>query len=288
MWLVSAALLSLTSQAESIFTCSNAQGRPVYTDDARKCGREPSQQIDIELHNIHSQFGQTESKEYYNYANRAHQQLTGFQLDIWAESELVKKHSAQLHAAATRLQKMVGQALALLPAQHRPLFDPIRYYFFTGSQSSYGGKDSGLWYFPTNNRISRRFDNAIVINSAANYLAMSDSRALAVTLHELAHAFNRYHWREIARPQKAAYANAVNQKLYRNLTTQKGNTITKAYALTNYREYFAELSVLFFAYHYAYPHNRQGLAAYDPKGYALMQRAWLTQRDEMRVSPTGD
>lgn len=278
------ALSCPATAATTVLRCENDKGRPIFTDDPRRCRNRPTESIDIELHNSHGQYGLTDAKEYYNYANRALVQLDQYQLNIWVERELLERDSRTAHAAAKRLEHAVHKALQRFPAIHRNDFTDIRYYLFGGTQSSYGGKDRGLWYFPTNNRIAKRFDNAIVVNSAANYLAISDQWALAVAIHELAHAYNHYHWRRLNRPQTLAFENTLANQRYRDLAADGDRIIAKAYALTNAREYFAELSVLFFARHHAHPHNRAGLKHYDPEGYALMERAWLTKESEQTVS----
>ncbi|AFV00860.1 hypothetical protein [Simiduia agarivorans] len=272
------------SAADTVLRCEDPKGRPIFTDDPRRCRNKPTESVAVEVHNSHGQYGLTASKEYYNYANRALIQLDDYRLNIWVEREMLERDPQMTHAAAKRLQAAVNTALLRIPASHRSDFDGIRYYLFGGTHSSYGGKDRGLWYFPVNNRISARFDNAIVINSAANYLAISDQWALAGAIHELAHAFNHYHWRRLSRAQKAAFENTLANKRYLDLAAEGGRRVAKAYALTNQKEYFAELSVLFFAHHHAFPYDRPGLERYDPEGYALMERAWLTKETEQTVS----
>ncbi|MDN3640585.1 hypothetical protein QWY82_17440 [Simiduia curdlanivorans] len=261
--------------AETILHCKSANGKPIFTDDPRKCGKAPVTEHTVELKNTHNQYGALESKEYFNYANRAHTRLDGYAIAIIVESELLSTQPELTRKAADRLSQKVAQALAILPAQHRAQFNNIRYYIFSGTGSSYGGKDSGLWYFAKNNRISKRFDDSIVVNSAANFMAMSDKSALAVIIHELAHGFHRYHWRRLSQLSQQSYTLAKQQKLYTNLQSDSGRLIEQAYALKNHREYFAELSAKFFAEHFYPPTNRQGLKRYDPQGYRLMETAWF-------------
>lgn len=271
--------------ADTVLRCEDGKGRPIFTDDPRRCGKQPTETLDVQLHNSHDQFGQTESREYYNYANRAHTELTGYGIRIIAETELLETNPQLTLACARRLQQKVQQALALMPKEHRHLFAGIRYYLFNGSLSSYGGKDGGLWYFRTGNGISKRFDDSIIINSAQQYFEATEELALWVVVHELAHGFNYYQWRRFWPGQQAAYQNAIARKLYQWPGKTPVDKPRRAYALTNAREYFAELSAMFFARHYYPPYDRQGLAAYDPQGYALMTKAWLER--EVEVFPPG-
>lgn len=272
------------AQAETVLRCADSKGRPIFTDDPRRCGNQLTETVEVQLHNRHDQFGQTESKEYYNYANRAHTELSGYSIRIIAETELLVTNPQLTHATARRLQQKVQQALALMPNEHHRLFAGIRYYLFNGTDSSYGGKDGGLWYFRTGNGISPRFDDSIIINSAQRYRDASEEQALWVVVHELAHGFNYYQRARLWQAQKAAYQNAIDKKLYQKPGKSPADKPWKAYALTNEREYFAELSAMFFARHYYPPYNRQGLAAYDPQGYALMTTAWLEMA--VLVSPS--
>lgn len=272
------------AHSDSVLRCEDAKGRPIFTDDPRRCRHRDTETVTVKLQNSHGQFGLTESKEYYNYANRAHTELQGYGIRIIVESELLAQNPELAHACARRLQQKVQQALALMPSAHRAQFAGIRFYLFNGSQSSYGGKDSGLWYFSKKNRISERFNDSIIINSAQRFLNLSEAHALAVTIHELAHGFNHYNRARFWREQRAAYNNTLTQKRYQKPGKTPTDKPWKAYALTNEKEYFAELSAMFFARLNHAPFDRAGLATYDPEGFALMERAWLTKETEQTVS----
>ena len=274
------ALLAAPISSESVLSCKSPDGKPIFTDDPRKCGTSPIKEQTVQLQNTHNQYGALESKEYFNYANRAHTRLRGYRIAIIVETELLTRQPDLARAAADRLDQKVAQALTILPSAHRQQFKGIRYYIFSGTGSSYGGKDGGLWYFRKGNKISERFDNSILINSAQSFVNMADHLALAVTIHELAHGFNHYNWRQIDQAAKLAYSHAKQQQRYRQIKTESGKVLKQAYALENHREYFAELSAMFFAQHYYQPFNRQGLKQYDPEGYRLMETAWLQQQPQ--------
>ena len=267
--------VALPAQAEEVLTCKDGKGRIIFTDDPRRCGKATIDTRDIKLVNSHSQFGALESKEYFNYANRAHTPLTGYQINIIAESELLETQPDLTHKAARRLQLNVLRALDRFPTEHRKSFKNIRYYLFSGKTSSYGGKDSGLWYFRKGNRISKRFDDSIIINSADNFVRISDQLALAVTIHELAHGYYFYHQQRVYPQAKAAFDLAAKSHRYRNLKTAQGKVVDRAYALENHREYFAELSAMYFSRHYYFPFDRTGLQQYDDTGFQMIERAWM-------------
>ncbi|UTA49021.1 hypothetical protein L1F30_05600 [Simiduia sp. 21SJ11W-1] len=272
--LLSAATAQLAS-AEQILSCKDAKGRPIFTDDPRRCGEAKIETREVRILNSHSQFGRQQSREYHNYANRAHLPLTGYAINIIVERELAETDPELARNSARKLETAVLAALARFPNAQKAKFSGIRYYIFSGSDSSYGGKDSGLWYFAKGNRISPRFDDSIIINSARNFMRMSDELALAISIHELAHGFYHYHKKRLYPLALKVYENAKKSGLYTNRKTAWNKVIEKAYALENHREYFAELSAMYFSRHYYEPFERNGLLAYDPQGYKLIDQAWL-------------
>lgn len=88
-----------------------------------------------------------------------------------------------------------------------------------------------------------------------------------VLLHELAHAFDdrRYGMQNPA--VQAAFEQARREGLY-----QDGEWTP--YAVTNAREYFAELSSAYFLRMTAPPLDRARLRRLDPAGYAAIEAAW--------------
>jgi hypothetical protein len=92
-------------------------------------------------------------------------------------------------------------------------------------------------------------------------------------LHELAHGLHdRVLGGDNAQVQRA-FANAQAQGLYQSVRRNNGAT-ERAYALTNDKEYFAELSEAYFGVNDFYPFNRKELREYDPVGFALMESVW--------------
>jgi hypothetical protein len=90
-------------------------------------------------------------------------------------------------------------------------------------------------------------------------------------IHEFAHAIMDFGMTEQQRDQiRDQYANAMSQGRWR-----------KAYAATNAKEYWAELSMWYFGFHgdrrmegTPPDDGPRGLRAYDPDGYALLDRLY--------------
>jgi hypothetical protein len=106
-----------------------------------------------------------------------------------------------------------------------------------------------------------------------------------MVLHELAHAYHFLVLGAKHRGIEAAYKNAVQEKRYEAVTHVKGGKKRKAYALTNAKEYFAELSEAYFGKNDFYPFTRADLQKHDPVGYKVLVEVWGEPRD-LQPSPS--
>ncbi|MBS2035414.1 hypothetical protein JST97_10520 [bacterium] len=181
--------------------------------------------------------------------------------------------------AALRLEQNFQSGLALLPLHARPRLRTIKFYVMQGPEAPGGGKDNGLAYYRPDearfhNDTDLQWSHAIVCFYAQNYLDQSQLWAQKLILHELAHAYHLTHYPEQHPELLKAWKHALQTGLYRNLVDEKGNILPQAYALTNQLEYFAELSVMYFARCNYPPHDRAALLNYDPEGYAVIEKLW--------------
>jgi hypothetical protein len=95
----------------------------------------------------------------------------------------------------------------------------------------------------------------------------------SIVLHELAHA---YHDQVLGfdNPEvEAAYAAARASGAYEAVLHADGRK-QRHYAMTDAKEYFAELTEAMFGVNDFYPFVRAELAEHDPRGYALLRRLW--------------
>ncbi|MBW4523011.1 MAG: hypothetical protein KME16_25520 [Scytolyngbya sp. HA4215-MV1] len=123
----------------------------------------------------------------------------------------------------------------------------------------------------------------VEVSNLRNFVRWSRTQQPWMVLHELAHA---YHYRVLGDGDAgiaAAYQHAIAQKLYESVDYVDGDK-RRAYALTNAREYFAELSEAYFGKNDFYPFTRVELKRYDPVGYQLMERVW----GKPRIADLGD
>ena len=95
----------------------------------------------------------------------------------------------------------------------------------------------------------------------------------SMVLHELAHAYHHQVLTYKYKPIREAYDHALAQNLYADIKHANGKT-QRAYALTNEKEFFAELTEAYFGRNDMYPFVRSELETYDPKGFAMVKAAW--------------
>lgn len=113
----------------------------------------------------------------------------------------------------------------------------------------------------------------VEISNARNFVDWSRRIQPWMVLHELAHS---YHFRTLGDGYEGieeAYRRAMDGKLYDSVEYYDG-TRQKAYAATNPKEYFAELSEAYFGRNDFYPFTRAQLERHDPAGARLMEQAW--------------
>ena len=112
-----------------------------------------------------------------------------------------------------------------------------------------------------------------------------------VVLHELAHA---YHDQVLGFDEPdilSAYKHAVEAKSYDaverwNGVAGRSNTIERAYAMTNHKEYFAEDTEAFFGRNDFYPFTREELRKHDPGMFKVLERVWNQKRVEAGRAPS--
>jgi len=92
-------------------------------------------------------------------------------------------------------------------------------------------------------------------------------------LHELSHA---YHDRVLGfgyRPIRQAYQKAVASKRYESVMRIRGRTV-RHYALTDHKEFFAEMTEAYFGTNDYWPFVRRELREADPETLRLLEEIW--------------
>ncbi len=117
----------------------------------------------------------------------------------------------------------------------------------------------------------------VEISNAEIFISDANNLNVSTTLHELAHARQFFLIDNNSTLDfTQAYEAAVASGIYESVEYATG-TLREAYALTNEKEYFAELSEAYFGNNDFYPFNRSQLMTFDKLGYDLIKAAWENQ-----------
>lgn len=105
-----------------------------------------------------------------------------------------------------------------------------------------------------------------------------NNRMPMVVLHELAHGYHDQFLDFDYKPIIRAFTAAQASKRYEKVMIIDGGQV-RHYALTNHKEYFAELTESYFGTNDFYPFVKSELAEYDPESYELMDRVWRKKEE---------
>jgi len=118
----------------------------------------------------------------------------------------------------------------------------------------------------------------VEISNITNFINWTNQNQPYMVLHELAHA---YHHRVLNFNNPTitnAFNNAISNNLYTNVSyhTGGGNYINQptAYALTNEKEYFSEISEAYFGMNDYFPFDYNDLINYDSVGFNAVLSVW--------------
>jgi len=142
---------------------------------------------------------------------------------------------------------------------------------------------SGGVYHPSsqwleNNNYPIKWAKGIQIGNAENYLSWRAQIQPAMVLHELAHAFDDQYFNHAQPDLLAAYEAAKQAGIYEQVAyIEPEQGLLEAYALSNAKEYFAELSEAYFWVNDFYPFNRDQLQSHDAAGYNVIKLMWEQQ-----------
>lgn len=117
-------------------------------------------------------------------------------------------------------------------------------------------------------------EKGIEIANPKNFVDWTKSAQPLMVLHELAHAYHDLALGFDHQLIRDCYDHAVAGGKYDEVMHVSGDP-RRHYALTNDREYFAELTESYFGKNDFAPFTREELKAFDPKGFAMIEALWL-------------
>jgi len=197
-------------------------------------------------------------------------QLEGFQVLLSSELE---KHPEEKKAAIEELASQIRDIRKMLPReayfrlQHVPIWMEWRYK--ENGAAEY--HPSALWLRRNGYNPSKA--KAVEINNAVNFVKWSNSSQPSMLLHELAHAWHHLVITHEDKEVLEAFEAATKSGGYDQVKHVKGRTV-RAYALTNDKEYFAEVTEAYYGKNDMFPFTREELKKHDPKGFEAVEKAW--------------
>jgi hypothetical protein len=114
----------------------------------------------------------------------------------------------------------------------------------------------------------------IEIANPKNFVNWTNNAQPLMVLHELAHAYHDLVLGFDHELVRTCWNNAVSSGNYDEVMHVSGNA-RRHYALTNDREYFAELTEAYFGRNDFAPFDREALRTFDPQGFDMIERLWL-------------
>ena len=204
------------------------------------------------------------------------QQVEGWTLHI--SDKLLQDNKAAVDAAMPLFQKQLAEIVRVVPAPAVAKLRETHIYFTPppdGKRGTAEYHDDAGW-LRANGR-DTAMAKCVQVSDVASFAKESD-RMPAFMLHELAHG---YHNKVLGWDNHdiiAAYMHAKGAKLYDRVERWRGtgipNTFERAYAMSNAKEYFAEVTEAYFARNDFFPSTREELQKHDPEVFAALEKVW--------------
>jgi len=198
--------------------------------------------------------------------------IEGWQVQV--DVDLLKDDAAPIGSKALRiLSNKLFEIRQVLPEDKIEKLQEVPIYL------DFEHKLGAMQYHPDagwlrGNGYDPKMEKAVHIPRAQGLInVIKRNRQPWVVLHELAHA---YHDRELSfdhEPIEQAYDRAKSEKLYDSVLLIDGKD-TKHYALSNHKEFFAELTESYFGTNDFYPFVRAELKEHDPRTYKMLSEIW--------------
>jgi len=210
------------------------------------------------------------AKAYDDVAAYDGETIGGFRILINRE---VKAHPAVLVDARQELKRQIAHLSQVLPAAAVESLKDTTIWVEWRAKPNGAAEFHPSKKWLENNGYNPEKQGCVEINNARNFVNWSRNGQPCMVLHELAHA---YHLKVLGHGDervKHAYKQAVAARTYEAVKHVNGRT-NRAYALSNEKEYLAELSEAYFGKNDFYPFTRAELAEHDPEGFKMIQQVW--------------
>ena len=202
-------------------------------------------------------------------------QLSGFEVKV--EKRALEINAPLTQKAIDRLEEDL-QEIANLGLKHSILesLQSVTIFLDWNTSSRLAVYHPSLDWLVENGYAEEKFES-VEIPSVGKFLGRTALNQPYIILHELAHAYHHQVLGPFNESVTEAYNNAISLGLYRDVSFETGTGIIiapLAYAYTDEREYFAELTEAYFGWNAYFPFIKADLEIYDPTGFDLIEAAW--------------
>ena len=202
-------------------------------------------------------------------------EYTAMRIQGWAvcvANQLISQHPQLYQDVINALDEDLEYILLILPINASQWLKRINIWVEVALAQFPGGvyHPNPVWL--AQNGYPEEWALGIQIGNAQNYMTWVREQP-AIILHELSHAWHHQMLGYNYQPIINAYQTAIDQGIYDSVQYIYGQFLP-AYAATNNREYFAELTEAWFWSNDYYPFNRQELQSHDMLGASVVESAW--------------
>ena len=211
-----------------------------------------------------------------SYADGNYDDVTIFDWHVKVSASFARAYPQAAQQALALLQKELAAITAAVPQQRLPELRRVtfwldeRVHIGTLAEKAPVFHPSAQWLLE--HGLNPAMAGGIELPNAQIFLDSYSWEPWAI-MHELAHFYHLM----ILGPDNAqildAFHHAEAQHLYEQVERYDGK-IGPAYALTNEKEYFAELTEAYFGRNDYYPFTHDQLETYDPVGFATLRELW--------------
>ncbi|MGL4460876.1 MAG: hypothetical protein ACRC1K_01895, partial [Planctomycetia bacterium] len=210
------------------------------------------------------------AEEFTPTAAYGRSKVEGFEVLVHPE---LKLHPVEAATAEEELRSQLKTIVRTLPAAAVTELKKVRLWMEWRAKPEGAAEFHPSREWLTENGYNPEKTGAVELSNAVNFVEWSRRAQPCMVLHELAHAYHFLKLGENHAGVEAAYKQAIDRKLYEKVDYIKGGK-RLAYARTNAKEYYAELSEAYFGKNDFFPFNRAELKTHDPVGYAIMEATW--------------
>ena len=200
----------------------------------------------------------------------APEDISGFRVLVHRD---VLAHTNECADARRELAKQLDHLTNALPEKPLAALRGVRIWLEWEAK-----KNGGAQFHPSKDWLIAHAYNPekaqnVEISNTRHFIDWSQRAQPCMVLHEFSHA---YHFLVLGggyAPIATAYRHAKESGLYDSVEYVLGGK-KRAYALTDDKEFFAELSESYFGKNDFFPFTRDELKNYDPESYAVVDAAW--------------